>query len=232
MSLDIVDSDNFGGTRIDSSKWDTNGFWYSPGSTSAGGADLDNSSQCTLDGKGHFVLTGVRRASPSHSWLSCMIESAPESGRTGIDLTPPFYVVFSAQLPAPGPGLWPALYLLHDPDLSPRYQEADVMESRGFPDLFWTTWHPNIYQELSHGPFGGVDLSDGYHTFGIYMTETRLRWYFDGRQVGAAIPIVDPGHFFIVIALGVGSATSWSGPADSLTPSPSIFKLNYVHVYR
>src|SRR5437868_3132575 len=89
------------------------------------------------------------------------------------------YVEFRARIPR-GQAMWPALWLLPRSYRWP--PEIDVMEAVGQrPTGMSMTMHAadgSRPQQL----LGGIDLSSGWHTFGIAWRRGVLTWYVDGVE--------------------------------------------------
>jgi len=227
-TMNQVFNDNFTSSSVNTSYWDPEGFWYSPNSGSGGGADLDQASQIT-QGNGSLNITAIRQNNGNYTWLSGSMNTSPNGANPGFAVSPPFYVQFTAKLPPAGAGLWPALWLLHN---GGSYQEADLMESVGNPNTFYSTWHQSSSSSIGQSFNPGVNLSQSKNTFGAYMTNDSLTWYFDGKKIGNSVSISNPGSFFLVMNLAIGDSGSWPGTTNSSTPNPAIFTIYNVSVYQ
>jgi beta-glucanase (GH16 family) len=217
---------------LDLTKWDPSGFWYSHGATTVGGSELYLPSQVKLT-DGILSLTALEQASGSYPWISGMVNSSPNGATPGY-ATPAggYYIEWSANYPKAAPGLWPALWTLHN---GGPYAELDAMEAVGTPVAgAYSTWHPASGSapsvQLNPGP---VDLSGTYHTYGYLCDKLgNVGWYLDGKLIStmalgaaAAVPM------FIIMNMAIGKAGSWPGVYDDTTPSPSTLSVKYVRVF-
>ena len=78
----------------------------------------------------------------------------------------------------------------------------------------------------------GIDLSAGFHTFGVDWEYDHLTWYLDGQSFGtitdpALIPTV---AMYPILDLAVGG--SWAGAPDATTPFPSTMSVDYVRIWQ
>jgi beta-glucanase (GH16 family) len=78
----------------------------------------------------------------------------------------------------------------------------------------------------------GVDLSQGFHTYGIDWQPDHLTWYFDGKAVktltsSQAAICSDPMYLILDVWLG-----GWHGGTDSTTQCPATMDVDYVRVWQ
>jgi beta-glucanase (GH16 family) len=136
------------------------------------------------------------------------------------------YFEISTQLP-PGPGTWPAFWLLSNVPGG----ELDIFEQVGrYPMAICINLHDwkNGPNSKSHCLDTGVALSTGYHTYGMLWDADNMAFYFDGNLVWTVPTLAIANQpYYVVADLGIGSG--W--PTDQ-TPSPSIMKIKYIHVYQ
>jgi beta-glucanase (GH16 family) len=151
------------------------------------------------------------------------------------------YYEMRAQLPK-GNGNWPAFWLLPSDGAWP--PEIDIFEVLGNnPTTLFTTVHstlpiPNYSQMFADnhyskgdGPNVGVDMSDGYHVYGVDYRADTLTWYFDGV---AKFSVPTPADLqnrgvYIVIDNAIGG---WGGNSpDGSSVFPSFYNIDYVRVY-
>jgi beta-glucanase (GH16 family) len=245
-----VFDDDFGGTTLDSSKWNTfmtsnaaNGWpWFDDG---AGGsaigpagsfdAEFCQPSQVVVnDGLSLIAVRGSTK--PGYAWTSGLITTYGKFEFNG------GYLQVAMEQPH-GAGAWPGIWLL--PGASAGHVgdnfEIDAQEG-GFsggssPDQN-LAWH--LHQ--GSATFGGVtssgtDLTSGYHVFGLsWVSGQSLTYYVDGRQLGqltaaqATIPN-EPMEIILNLAVAQGS-TGWHPVYDSSTPSPMVLHIREVQVYK
>ena len=151
---------------------------------------------------------------------------------TGFLATPPCYWEAAVWIPeltpcdVPGAaGLWPSISLYTDPQLVAtvgQSMELDMFElySINFkiPHFSWHIWSSGGNQLSAGGasPTEAVDLSQGWHVYGIWIDTGTITWYLDGVTVFSA---PNPGGvglepFYIMFANGYGG-----GFTVSLTPA-------------
>lgn len=140
------------------------------------------------------------------------------------------YFEINAKMPA-GQGFWPAFWLMQqDGDWPP---ELDVVEFLGSDvDTGHSTLH--TMQTGDHtqqsATYGGVDLTAGFHRYGVNWQADYVTFYFDGREVGRfATPSDLHEPMYAILNLAVGGW--WPGDPNASTPFPSSFEIDYVRVY-
>lgn len=116
----------------------------------------------------------------------------------------------------PNPGLWPAFWTLtkDDPDGKPGHDELDVLEAYmgGVPDTItfnhhtWGDGYVSIHDGGSAKTYNfgnGIDLAEGWHTYGMLITEDMTYYYFDDQYIpGSAHETLErswsAGSYFMV----------------------------------
>ncbi|MGK2882342.1 MAG: glycoside hydrolase family 16 protein, partial [Mycobacterium sp.] len=156
-------------------------------------------SNVSIDANGHLVIEVRREATPDgatapHNYTSARVVTY---GKQSVE--PPVRIVARLQMPYTQ-GTLPAFWMVglepgHEFDW-PRQGEIDIVEYPGFRDgQGRTTWTGNI-----HGPSAadntvdvklhtvgadlGVDLSAGFHDYGIDWYPDRIIWHVDGVETG------------------------------------------------
>lgn len=90
------------------------------------------------------------------------------------------YLQVVARIPS-APGLWPALWLAAANRQWP--PEIDILEHWGTSARRTAVfYHPVQGPRLAEHPDAG-DLSNGWHSFSLLWSRSRLVWYIDGRAV-------------------------------------------------
>lgn len=143
------------------------------------------------------------------------------------------YFEMRAKLP-PGPGLWPAFWLLNNqhPDFS---AEIDVLEHYGsFPDVYESVthvWAKNDKAKNSgdlkknHVPAGS--LYNDFHTYGVSVDKDWIIFFHDRVEV-SRIASSPEFHQPMFILLNLAMGSGW--PIDQ-TPNPSYMYVDYVRAY-
>ncbi len=134
------------------------------------------------------------------------------------------YIEISAQVPDQQ-GFLSAFWLLPtDGDWS---AEIDVFETLGhLPETMNTNiWDNGTPNQLS---FPTIDMSDGFHTYGLEWTDTDITWYIDGQSVRTTANTVGE-DMYLVASLAVD--TNWTGAVDGTTDFTDSFDIDYIRVY-
>jgi hypothetical protein len=143
------------------------------------------------------------------------------------------YFEMRAKFP-PGPGVWPAFWLLGVPklkDKSVTQIEIDVVEQYGaHPNALHTTlhlWGPGQQHTADAKQFVVPGMTDDFHRYGVMVEAEDITFYFDGvelRRCKTPAPARVPLYLLVNLALGSG----W--PIDK-TPTPSFLQVDYVRAY-
>jgi beta-glucanase (GH16 family) len=162
------------------------------------------------------------------------------------------YWEMNAKLPK-GRGMWPAFWLLSYNSWPP---EVDIMENLGHDsNTYYTTVHydgtPNnnttdnnassrciTYAngsncgELPTNVMKGIDLSAGFHRYGVDVESDTIKWYFDGTLIYSTStpPQLLNEPLYIVVNTAVGG--DWAGAPDATTPLPAAMDIDYIRVYQ
>ncbi|MFK8078362.1 MAG: family 16 glycosylhydrolase [Granulosicoccus sp.] len=147
-----------------------------------------------------------------------------------------------ARMPA-GKGLWSAFWLLNAyyKQDQPEDPEIDIIEAIG--DRVTTANHAYHYRTDTDG--SGFynqqsstemraqisDFSQNFHTYRVDWEEGRIVWYVDDVETGRVEgDQVSDEQMYLLANLAVGGA--FPGPADSTTPFPARFEIDYIRVYQ
>lgn len=134
------------------------------------------------------------------------------------------YIEISANIPNQQ-GFLSAFWLLPvDGDWS---SEIDIFETLGHDP---TTAHVNVWEDgvPNAMSFPTIDMSDGFHTYGLEWTETTITWYIDGVAIYTTTNTVTE-DMYLVLSLAVD--TEWTGPVDGTTDFSDGFQIDYITVY-
>lgn len=134
------------------------------------------------------------------------------------------YGYFEARMLAPAvPGTWPAFWLLPSTNLAapqPAVAEIDAVEMYGHaPQSACQTTHEYVDGMddgiASCGPrFATARTAAQWHTYGVDVTPTQVRFFIDGRLVATAPQVRgggDPMFFLVDLALGGGWPVQLAG---------------------
>jgi beta-glucanase (GH16 family) len=200
----------FQGSQLNSQVWATCYPWSAGGCTNFGNTsdpELEwyQASQDEVS-NGELHLVAQREPTPG---LNKQGGAKTYACRSGMVTTYPSlnfkygYVQITAMIPF-GKGLWPALWLAASNEKWP--PEIDILEH----------WASESYGKVYLHPLSGVRqggsvslsaLSASWHTFGLYWTNTRLAWYYDGKQVFATSTGVPQQDMYLIANLAVDNAS-------------------------
>lgn len=211
----------------------------------------------TVDGDGNLVIQVRREKAPDglgapYNYTSARVVTY---GKQSIGVGT--RVEARIQVP-PDQGLLPAFWTVglepgHEFDW-PRQGEIDIMEIPGFgTPASRRTWTGNI-----HGPAQGnknvdvkmddidadlgLDLSAGFHTYGMDWYADRIVWRVDGVQVGQVTkadyearggdwtPFSGEWEHYLILNVAVGNP--WTGDPSASVPMNAEMKVDWVRAYQ
>ena len=233
----IVWSDEFNGTSIDSSKWKfetgNNNGW--------GNSELEyytaRTNNAYVDGNGLLHIVARQESLAGYNFTSARMKTQ------GLYSTPVFGIFeWRAKLPS-GVGMWPALWLLgtNYPSVGwPACGEIDVVENNGAtPTWVQGSLHWGTSGEISRTAtyyFTSPDSVTNWHTYDLAWTLGVMKFYVDGQlyesQSGLGSPFLAPFFFIMNLAVGgsyVGNPTVANIEAG--TSFPQEMQVDYVRVY-
>lgn len=187
---------------------------------------------------GKLSLTATKTQQPvsGKNWTSGRIDTGPILGQkpTGYSFLYG-YVEGSMKLVA-GQGLWPAFWMLTDPNPAGVYKdvangEIDIMEELGKQPQVDQVHYLQGGGNLGTGVSTGVDLSQGFHTYAVNWQPGKIDYYFDGKLVWSVnqsptLPM------YMILNFAVGKSGTWAGGPTSATPTTSTMQVDYVHVFQ
>jgi len=256
-SSDLVFQDDFSGTTL-SSSWNpyitsnaANG-WPWNGSPSTGSlvgteyyADFDTPSQVSVS-NGTLNLTAVKQ--PITTSINGTTKTFPETSGT-VSSYGNFefnggYLQISMKAPS-GDGAWPALWLLPGDGAGSSGDNFEIdMQEGGMlyngPTNQGFAWHIHAGASGTLGGVidSGVDLTAGYHTYGInWIPGQSITWYLDGKQmaqVTSAQVNIPNEPMELIMNNGVANTASsgWHTALDSSTPSSMQMQIDSVQLYQ
>jgi beta-glucanase (GH16 family) len=222
----IVWSDEFNGTSINTSNWT-----FETGGGGWGNEELEvytTNNAYVSNGLLHIVVSNDSGNFTSTRMKTEGLYNTPTYGR----------FQWSAALPS-GVGMWPALWLLGSdyPTVGwPKCGEIDVVENNGDnPTFVQGSLHSS-----SGGPTGIYDLPGGesitnFHTYLLDWEPTSIQWSVDGvvyETQGSAAPFNAPFFFIMNVAVGgqyVGNPSVSTIEAGTTFPQQML--VDYVRVY-
>ena len=238
---ELVFSDEFNGTTLDTSKWNTAYIW---GDDLVFNNELQHYVDTTNDpsfGFNPFSFDGesltistvptppdLLEKANGQEYLSGVITSYDAFKFTY------GYVEARAQVPV-GKGYWPAFWLLnayYDQDRP----EIDIMEFIGDnQDTVYHTFH--YYDEAGDlrstksEPTFPIDFSAGFHTFGVEWEPGSVTFYVDGiARHKITDPKISQEEMYIIANTAIGGW--WPGDPDETTSFPGEYKIDYIRAYQ
>jgi beta-glucanase (GH16 family) len=238
---ELVWSDEFDGTTLDTSKWDPQIGTGCPTLCGWGNNELQyyRSENATVSG-GMLTIEAREESFGGMQYTSARLRTLGKADW--------LYGRFEmrAKLPV-GKGLWPAFWMLPSDSeygVWAASGEIDIMEITGDrPDKLHgtihhgATWPDNTSSgqttTLPSGSFG-----DDFHVFAIEWEPTEIRWYLDGKlyatqtdwySVGNPFPAPFDKPFHLLLNVAVGGY--FPGNPDASTVFPQQMVVDYVRVY-
>jgi beta-glucanase (GH16 family) len=172
--------------------------------------------------------------------------SAPFVNRT-IDTDGKYYQTYGyfeidARLPV-GAGVWPAFWLYNHDDPF-RNPEMDIMEAypggglnEGWSDA---SFHPVAYgatawitggDQLGMEMINTIDLSLGFHKYGLKWTEAQLTYYFDGVPMMTLDERMSD-RMYILLDLAFGNNSGLPSVSGTPQGKGNAFEINYVRAWQ
>jgi len=198
------------------------GTWQNGGQNWGSGGNGEQqeylAGECS-EANGTLQLQAENKSANGKRYSSCMVNTLGTFQQTY------GYFEFRGKIPQ-GQGLWPAFWL-YNSALSGA-PEIDVMENLGNnTSTYYATYHSNSGQQQQ--TYNGVNLANGYHTYGVKWTPDAITFYLDNVAVRTVTSNIYQGPMFLLINLAVGG--NWPGSPNASTSFPSTFNVDYVRVY-
>lgn len=163
-----------------------------------------------------------------YAWVSGVLNSKQRFSQQG------GYFEIDAKLPK-GWATWPAFWLLPVNERHP--PEIDVVEYLGHEPTKYrgTLILPGPTEDATTYD-AGVDLSAGFHKFGILWTDTAITFYLDGLKTATksiAGKREFSQRFYILLNLAIGSRKAeWVPPPSGATPDPADMLVRSVRAWQ
>ena len=134
-----------------------------------------------------------------------------------------------------GRGYWPAFWLLnayyggYDP-------EIDIMEFIGDDqDVVYHTYHyydnDGKLRSTKSKPTPGIDFTAEFHTFAVEWKPGIVIYLVDGIEVHRVTdPMVSSEEMYVIANTAIGGW--WAGSPDESTPFPGEYTIDYIRVYQ
>ncbi len=242
----MVFDDQFSGTSLDSTKWNTfmgaqgivwnnNGSLplpYSGPNVPGDGTDATMFGPAQVGVNNGLTLTAQRNTNAyagAYPWISGAVTtegkfSLPAGG---------WYVQVKAKMPDQSQGMWPGIWFL------PGVSGTAANELDGYEGGMTGTSRPNqqghsVYftdQGLQLGRLwnAGADVTAGYHIYGVqFVPGQSITAYFDGRQVwqvhaSSAAPFTaEPYEIILSLQVATQQTSAWHTVTTGATPSETM----------
>ncbi|HEX8342454.1 MAG TPA: family 16 glycosylhydrolase [Tepidisphaeraceae bacterium] len=232
----MIWADEFNGTSLDTMKW---GYNYSWGRTHNHAAYMRESQ--VIVGNGALNLQAIKKRDANavdkwvdgFGWQTMDYTSGAVHTNGLLNLTGGYV---EARMKVDDViGSWPAFWMLQG-GWPP---EIDIMEfPRGAGNnnqQYWANYHYTNAAN-AHASYGwqdnkGVNLSAGFHTYGMEWTGTAMRFFFDGavtHTITDAAAIADAAGMYLILNHAVGG---WAGAPEAAS-FPADFLIDYVRVWQ
>lgn len=234
----LILDEEFHGSVLDTSVWNTCHWWNDGGCTIASNAELEwYLPEQVRVRDGRLMLTAERRDvtgadGKTFSYTSGMVTTGPPAhdAKPKVAFT---YGAVEVGFRAPrGAGLWPAIWML--PASEESKPEIDLFEAVGQrPQQANMYFHPARSRKMraSHRAVllpEGEDLTSN-HTVRLEWSPRRLNFIFDGEKVWEVTGDHVPDEpMYLVLNLAVGG--DYGGPPDP-TVFPATFQIDYARIW-
>lgn len=224
-SYQLVWSDEFDGSSVNTSKWS---FETGPGVNNE--KQYYQSSNASVS-NGNLVITAKKQTVNGWKYTSARMNTAGH-------FTTQYGRVEARIKLASGQGLWPAFWMLGN-NIStvqwPKCGEIDIMEQVNTSSTIYGTIHWDANGHVSYGGNTSTSITD-YHVYAIEWDASSIRWYVDGNQYATAnilnnINSTEEFHkpFFIILNMAVGG--DFLGQTIDESKLPASMYVDYVRVY-
>lgn len=206
-------SSDFSGSALDTSVWATCYYYASSSGCTNFGNTSDQEKEWYLPSQVQVSGGALHLVAKQESTAGTTQSGQPETYtcRSGMVTTNPGFnfeyglVQIVARIPY-NTGLWPAIWLAASNHAWP--PEIDILEHWHFDQEAKVYLHP-----LSGPRQGGPvptpgNLSEGWHTFTLSWTATRLTWWFDGEEVFTTTTNVPQQSMYLIMNLADDSTAA------------------------
>jgi beta-glucanase (GH16 family) len=238
----LVFTDDFNGTSLDTTKWSVCLPWYNS-TTGCPGANSSEQELYMPDdvivSNGILNLHAEKRTKTyngkRYNYTSGLITTGGVEGSKSPQFSFTYgYMEMRARIPK-GQGFWPAFWAVRSDYTWP--PEIDSMEVLGNdPSTVYMTYHyvDNQGTNSQDGQsWTGPDLSADWHTYGVDWEPNAVHWYIDGierRTAYTDAATISNKPMYLIANLAVGG--SWPGNANATTPFPSDMQIDYIRVWQ
>lgn len=224
----LVFSDEFNGSQLDTTKWNTCYPWVEDGGcTNSGNNELEwyQPDEVLVENGLLRLRAQDRSVKDGYPYTSGMVTTHKKfSFQYG-------YVEARLKVPA-GQGMWPALWLLPENESWP--PEIDIHEILGsqihtiYTTLHYTTDGKDHYSTGSS--WDGPDFSAGFHIVGLLWEPNLIAWTVDGIERFSVTDNIPQEPFYLLANLAVGG--TWPGSPNASTNFPGFYDIDYIRVFQ
>lgn len=235
-SYQLVWSDEFNGTALDTSIWN---YEIGTGDNGWGNNELQYYTDRTENvsvSDGNLHITARKEDYNGSSYTSGRITSYQK-----MDFT---YGRVEARIAVPqGEGLWPAFWMLgsdYTQNTWPTCGEIDIMESVNALNTAYGTvhWGVNGSNHAEYGQNTKVNNMSDYHVYAVEWTKDYIKWFVDDVQFNvidiskASEGDLEEFHhdYFLIFNMAVGG--NWPGNNIDESNMPVSMDVDYVRVYQ
>ena len=227
---DLVWNDEFGGDKIDQTKWS-----HEVNGDGGGNNELQyytSRAENSYIENGNLIISARKENYIGKNYTSARMRTLKKGdwtfGRFDVRAKLPF-----------GKGIWPAFWMLpSDWEYGgwPLSGEIDIMEQLGHePNKIYGTIHfgpewPNNQHIGGNYLYQKGSLITGFHVYSVVWDSTGFKWFIDDVQyfsVQKSKPF--DKRFHILLNMAVGG--NWPGSPNELTYFPQFLTVDYVRVY-
>lgn len=238
---ELIFSDEFNGTELDKTKWNTRYLWGTElviNSEEQYYVDINNKpdfgfNPFTFDGE-HLTINSIR--TPEEYKSKSLNQPYLSGVITSYDAFKFTYGYAEARAKVTfGRGYWPAFWLLNAYYVDDK-PEIDIMEFIGDDqDVIYHTYHyydsQGNLRSTKSKPTPGIDFTSDFHTYAVDWRPNTLVFYVDGVEVHRITdPKVSRQEMYIIANTALGGW--WAGSPDDNTPFPGEYILDYIRVYQ
>ena len=239
---DLTFSDEFNGTSIDASKWNT--ILFDPDTVIFEQlqyyVDIQDEDEAQIFDSpfsfngDHLTISATQTPDEQRSeaneqpYLSGILTT-----RNKLDIT---YGYIEARVDVEeGRGIWPSLWMLAS-GAGGLLPEIYILEhDGGRPDSVFHNYNYVDDEGLLRSPgqqqIEAIGFSDNFHTVGLQWSPGELLFFIDGqasyRIIGDKVPAED---MYLIFSLAIGGI--WTGAPDATTPDPATLSVDYIRVYQ
>jgi hypothetical protein len=166
-----------------------------------------------------------------YTWVSGVLSSKNCFSQQG------GYWEITAKFPPFANGEWPAGWLYPVTDEHP--PENDIFEGVGGydPATVYRATVLAVGQTTQQHMVAASGLSQGFHRYGVGVTDTAITYYLDGVQVGMPVSIAAHPEFqqpfYMLLSMQIGSTLpDWVTAPDRTTPNPSDLLISHVTAWQ